>query len=43
MCGIGGILRSDGKRIPAAWLASIDDRIAYRGPDGSGSSSLTIW
>ncbi len=37
MCGIGGILRTDGKRIPATWLKTIDARIAYRGPDGSGT------
>ena len=36
MCGIGGVLRSDGKRIPETWLRTIDERIAYRGPDGSG-------
>jgi asparagine synthase (glutamine-hydrolysing) len=36
MCGIGGILRSDGKRIPETWLGAIDERIAHRGPDGAG-------
>lgn len=36
MCGIGGILRTDGQPIPEAWLDAIDARIAYRGPDGSG-------
>ncbi len=36
MCGIGGILRTDGEPIPDAWLDAIDARIAYRGPDGKG-------
>jgi asparagine synthase (glutamine-hydrolysing) len=36
MCGIGGILRTDGKPIPEEWLDAIDARIAYRGPDGQG-------
>ncbi len=36
MCGIGAILRSDGKRIPDRWLDAIDARIAHRGPDGAG-------
>ena len=36
MCGIGGILRTDGKPIPEEWLDAIDARIAYRGPDGHG-------
>ena len=36
MCGIGAILRADGKPIPDAWLDAIDARIAYRGPDGEG-------
>ena len=36
MCGIGGILRTDGKPIPNKWLDAIDARIAYRGPDGHG-------
>ena len=36
MCGIGGILRTDGKPIPDEWLDAIDARIAYRGPDGHG-------
>lgn len=36
MCGIGGILRTDGKPIPEEWLDAIDARIAYRGPDGAG-------
>jgi asparagine synthase (glutamine-hydrolysing) len=36
MCGIGGILRGDGKRIPESWLTAIDTRIAHRGPDGAG-------
>lgn len=36
MCGIGGILRTDGQPIPEEWLDAIDARIAYRGPDGSG-------
>ncbi len=36
MCGIGGILRTDGQPIPEEWLDAIDARIAYRGPDGTG-------
>ncbi|UCD75459.1 MAG: asparagine synthase (glutamine-hydrolyzing) [Phycisphaerales bacterium] len=36
MCGIGGILRTDGQPIPEEWLDAIDARIAYRGPDGCG-------
>jgi asparagine synthase (glutamine-hydrolysing) len=36
MCGIGGILRTDGRPIPEEWLDAIDARIAYRGPDGQG-------
>jgi asparagine synthase (glutamine-hydrolysing) len=36
MCGIGGILRTDGQPIPEEWLDAIDARIAYRGPDGQG-------
>src|SRR6185295_19162854 len=36
MCGIGGILRTDGQPIPEEWLDIIDARIAYRGPDGHG-------
>jgi asparagine synthase (glutamine-hydrolysing) len=36
MCGIGGILRTDGRPIPEEWLDAIDARIAYRGPDGTG-------
>jgi asparagine synthase (glutamine-hydrolysing) len=36
LCGIGGILRTDGQPIPEEWLDAIDARIAYRGPDGHG-------
>ncbi len=36
MCGIGGILRTDGQPIPEEWLDAIDACIAYRGPDGCG-------
>jgi asparagine synthase (glutamine-hydrolysing) len=36
MCGIGAILRTDGKPIPETWLDVIDERIADRGPDGEG-------
>jgi asparagine synthase (glutamine-hydrolysing) len=36
MCGIGGILRTDGQPIPEEWLDLIDARIAWRGPDGHG-------
>jgi asparagine synthase (glutamine-hydrolysing) len=36
MCGIGAILRTDGKRIPKRWIDQIDARIAGRGPDGEG-------
>lgn len=36
MCGIGGIVRTDGQPIPDEWLDAIDARIAYRGPDGAG-------
>jgi asparagine synthase (glutamine-hydrolysing) len=36
MCGIGGILRTDGQRIPEAWVRLIDARIAHRGPDDAG-------
>ncbi|MHC4414734.1 MAG: asparagine synthase (glutamine-hydrolyzing) [Planctomycetota bacterium] len=36
MCGIGGILRTDGRPIPDAWLDALDARIAARGPDGHG-------
>jgi asparagine synthase (glutamine-hydrolysing) len=36
MCGIGGILATDGAPIPDAWADAIDRRIAYRGPDGEG-------
>lgn len=36
MCGIGGILRTDGQPIPEEWLDAIDAHIAYRGPDGHG-------
>jgi asparagine synthase (glutamine-hydrolysing) len=44
MCGIGGILRTDGQPIPDAWLNAIDARIAYRGPDGHGRfrDSVTV-
>lgn len=36
MCGLGGILRTDGRPIDEAWLHAIDQRIAHRGPDGQG-------
>src|SRR5690606_35029260 len=36
MCGIGGIVRTDGQPIPDEWLDAIDARSAYRGPDGAG-------
>ncbi len=36
MCGLGGILRSDGQPIDEVWLHSIEQRIAHRGPDGEG-------
>jgi asparagine synthase (glutamine-hydrolysing) len=36
LCGIGGILRTDGQPIPEEWLDAIDARIAWRGPDGHG-------
>ncbi len=41
MCGIGGILRVTraGERhepIPESWLDALDERIAWRGPDGAG-------
>lgn len=36
MCGIGGILRTDGGTIPDAWLDAMDARIRHRGPDGHG-------
>lgn len=36
MCGIGGILRTDGGPIPEEWLDIIDAGIAWRGPDGAG-------
>ncbi len=37
MCGIGGILRTDGGPIDPNWLNIIDARIAHRGPDGCGT------
>ena len=36
MCGLGGILRTDGQPLDEAWLHSIEQRIAHRGPDGEG-------
>jgi asparagine synthase (glutamine-hydrolysing) len=36
MCGIGGILRRDGRPIPDEWLDAIDARIKHRGPDDCG-------
>ena len=36
MCGIGGIMRTDGQPIPEEWLDALDARIAWRGPDGCG-------
>jgi len=36
MCGLGGILRTDGQPIDDSWLHRIDRRIAHRGPDGEG-------
>ncbi len=36
MCGIGGVLRTDGGPIPDSWLDRLDDRLAHRGPDGNG-------
>ncbi len=36
MCGIGAILRTDGKPIPQRWVDFVDGRIAHRGPDGKG-------
>ena len=36
MCGIAGILRTDGKPIPEHWVDALDAGIAWRGPDGSG-------
>ncbi|MHC4947609.1 MAG: asparagine synthase (glutamine-hydrolyzing) [Planctomycetota bacterium] len=36
MCGLGGVLRTDGRRTPNRWLDAIDARIAHRGPDGEG-------
>jgi asparagine synthase (glutamine-hydrolysing) len=36
MCGIGGVLRIDGKRVLKRWLDGIDRRIAHRGADDAG-------
>ena len=36
MCGIAGILRTDGQAIPEIWLDLMLDRVAHRGPDGRG-------
>jgi len=36
MCGLGGIFRRDGEPIPDEWIDIIDQRIAHRGPDGTG-------
>jgi len=36
MCGLGGILRTDGRPIDESWLHAIEQRIAHRGPDGEG-------
>jgi asparagine synthase (glutamine-hydrolysing) len=36
MCGLGGILRTDGRPIDETWLHAIDQRVAHRGPDGEG-------
>ncbi len=36
MCGIGGILRTDGEPIDRTMLDTMDRRIAHRGPDGAG-------
>jgi asparagine synthase (glutamine-hydrolysing) len=37
VCGIGGIVRLDGGRVPAAALQSMTAALGHRGPDGSGS------
>jgi len=36
MCGLAGILRTDGRPIPDSWLDLLDEAIAARGPDGHG-------
>ena len=36
MCGLGAILRTDGKPIPERWLDEVSARVAHRGPDGQG-------
>lgn len=37
MCGIAGLLRTDGKSADAALVRLMTDRIAHRGPDGEGA------
>jgi len=36
MCGLAGILRTDGQAIPEAWLDALDAALVARGPDGHG-------
>lgn len=36
MCGLAGILRTDGGHIPETWLDAMLESIRHRGPDGSG-------
>lgn len=36
MCGLAGVLRTDGQPVAAATLAAMSSSIAHRGPDGEG-------
>ena len=36
MCGIAGILRSDGGPVASAVIGEMISKLAHRGPDGSG-------
>ena len=39
MCGIAGLCQTDGSPLPqeaGPWVRAMTDRLAHRGPDGSG-------
>ena len=36
MCGIAGLLRTDGGKVDQDWLTEMAERMAHRGPDGQG-------
>src|SRR5262249_21299956 len=36
MCGIVGIIESNGKPVDRSWLASLNDALYHRGPDEDG-------